>query len=269
MMETKPLIILSVLVLIFALEGIFPHKKGRALRIKHGLPHVLTALLNGILTRLVLAGMTMQVISLADAHSLGLVRMRALPGVARMITVFLLFDIWMYYWHMLNHRLAFFWRFHRAHHADIEMDTTTALRFHPGELILSSCIRLPVIVLIGMNFGELLLFEVMLNLSTLFHHSNLAVPEKWDRMLRVLIVTPNMHRVHHSMEQEETSSNFTSILSLWDRIAGTFRMREDTRTITFGLPSFREARYQRLWGFLITPFHQETGEKNGKRDAPV
>jgi len=253
-MDTKPIIIIAVLVLIFSLEEFIPHLQGRRLRIRHGLPHVLTAVMNGLLTRFFLVGITMQVTSWAQAHSLGLVRMAELPGAARTIVVFLLFDIWMYYWHMANHRLSFFWRFHRAHHSDIEMDTTTALRFHPGELLLSSCIRLPVLILIGMSFGELVLFEVMLNISTLFHHSNLAVPEAWDRLLRVLIVTPNMHRVHHSVERDETNSNYTSLLSLWDRLAGTFRMREDTRTITLGLPSFREEKYQRLWGFLITPF---------------
>jgi sterol desaturase/sphingolipid hydroxylase (fatty acid hydroxylase superfamily) len=253
-MDTKPIIIITVLVLIFTLEGFIPHMQGRRLRIRHGLPHVLTAVLNGLLTRLFLAGITIQVTSWAQAHSLGLVRMVELPGTVRMIIVFLLFDIWMYYWHMANHRFSLFWRFHRAHHTDIAMDTTTALRFHPGELLLSSFMRLPALILIGMSFGELVLFEVMLNISTLFHHSNLALPEKWDSRLRVVIATPNMHRVHHSVERDETNSNYTSFLSLWDRLGGTFRMRADTRTITLGLPSFREEKYQRLWGFLITPF---------------
>ncbi len=252
-MDAKPIIIISVLVLIFTLEGFIPHLKGRRLRFRHGLPHVLIAVLNGLLTRLFLAGITMQVTGWAQAHSLGLVRMAGLPGAARMIVVFLLFDIWMYYWHMANHRFSFFWRFHRAHHSDIEMDTTTALRFHPGELLLSSFIRLPVLILIGMSFSELVLFEVMLDVSTLFHHSNLALPETGDRLLRVLIATPNMHRVHHSVERDETNSNYTSLLSLWDRLAGTFKMRKDTRTITLGLPSYREEKYQRFWGFLITP----------------
>ncbi len=253
-METKPIIIISVLVLIFTMEGFIPHLQGRRLRIRHGMPHVLTAVLNGLLTRFLLAGITMQVISWGKAHSLGLMSLVELPRAAHMIVVFLLFDIWMYYWHMANHEFSFFWRFHRAHHSDIEMDTTTALRFHPGELVLSSFIRLPVLVLIGMNFGELVLFEVMLNISTLFHHSNLALPETGDRLLRVLIVTPNMHRVHHSVDPDEKKSNYTSFLSLWDRLGGTFRVREETRTITLGLPTFREEKYQRLWGFLITPF---------------
>jgi sterol desaturase/sphingolipid hydroxylase (fatty acid hydroxylase superfamily) len=133
------------------------------------------------------------------------------------------------------------------------MDTTTALRFHPGELILSTFVRLPVIILLGMSFAQLALFEVLLNISTLFHHSNLGVPEKWDRRLRVAIVTPNMHRVHHSIEVFETNSNYTSLLSFWDRLYQSFRMREDTLTITIGLPRFRETKWQRFWGFIITP----------------
>jgi sterol desaturase/sphingolipid hydroxylase (fatty acid hydroxylase superfamily) len=253
-MDFKPIIIISVLVILFLLEGFAPHMQGRRMRIRHGLPHVMTAVLNGLLIRFFLIGITMKVLGWAQAHSLGLARMAELPHAARILVVFLLFDIWMYYWHMANHEFAFFWRFHRAHHSDVEMDTTTALRFHPGELTLSSFIRLPVLILIGMNFGELVLFEVMLNISTLFHHSNLALPETWDRLLRVLIVTPNMHRVHHSVEPDDKKSNYTSLLSLWDRLGGTFRVREDTRTITLGLPSYREEKYQRLWGFLITPF---------------
>jgi sterol desaturase/sphingolipid hydroxylase (fatty acid hydroxylase superfamily) len=253
-MDTKPYAILTALIIIFTLEGIFPHMQGRRLRLKHAFPHMLTALMNGILTRLLLSGITLKAISWVGVRSPGLLGMVDLPSPARTAAVFLLFDIWMYYWHMMNHRIPLLWRFHRAHHADTEMDTTTALRFHPGELVLSTFARIPVILVIGMSFTELALFEVLLNISTLFHHSNLAIPEKWDRLLRTFVVTPNMHRVHHSVERVELDSNFTSLLSLWDRLARTFRTREDTRSIIFGLPRFREERFQRLWGFLITPF---------------
>jgi sterol desaturase/sphingolipid hydroxylase (fatty acid hydroxylase superfamily) len=253
-MDTKFLSIAAVLLVLFTLEGVIPYMQGRTQRLKHAIPHVLVAIGNGALTKLALSAMTMQAISVAEGHSFGLMRMIALPATLRGIVVFILFDIWMYYWHMANHHIGFLWLFHRAHHADIEMDTTTALRFHPGELVLSTFIRLPVIMLIGMSFPELVLFEVMLNSSTLFHHSNVALPKTWDRMLRILIVTPDMHRVHHSVDLEEMNSNFTSLLSFWDRLGHTFRMRSDTRSIRFGLPFFREAKYQRLTGFLITPF---------------
>jgi sterol desaturase/sphingolipid hydroxylase (fatty acid hydroxylase superfamily) len=253
-MDLKPLFIVVTLVAIFLLEGVFPHFRGRAHRFTHAFPHVITAVLNGLLTRFVLAGVTIGTIAWAETHSLGLTHMLPLSSNAERVVVFILFDVWMYFWHMANHRIGFLWRFHRAHHADTEMDTTTALRFHPGELIISSFVRLPVVIAIGMSFTDLVVFEVLLNISTLFHHSNLAVPEKWDRVLRAVIVTPNMHRVHHSVELPETNSNFTSLLSVWDRMARTFKIRGDTRGITLGLPEFRETRFQRLRGFLITPF---------------
>ncbi len=252
-MDKKPLLIFIALVVIFVLEGIVPHYRGRTSRLRHAFPHILTALLNGLLTRFVLAGMTLQVINWAESNALGLTRWFSFSLYTETVIVFVLFDIWMYLWHRLNHRVGFFWRFHRAHHADIEMDTTTALRFHPGELVLSTFIRMPVLVLLGMSFVQLVFFEALLNLSTLFHHSNLDVPERWDRLLRMAIVTPNMHRVHHSAEPAETNSNYTSLLSVWDRLYRSFRSREDTRLITIGLPRFREAKWQQLWGFLITP----------------
>ncbi len=252
-MDTKLILIVTAVALIFSLEGVFPHYRGRAARVRHAVPHFITAIMNGLLTRFLLAGLTIAALAWAESKSLGLARVLSLPAVAKLIFVFVLFDNWMYFWHMANHRIGFLWRFHRAHHSDTEMDTTTALRFHPGELVLSTFFRLPVVILIGMSFTQLVLFEALLNVSTLFHHSNLAVPEKWDRVLRTFMVTPNMHRVHHSVELSETNSNFTSLLSVWDRVFRSFRTRKDTHTITIGLPSFREIEYQRLWGFLITP----------------
>jgi len=255
-MDNKPLFISIAVLVIFVFEGLFPHYQGRTARLKHAFPHVLTAIINGLLTRFVLSGVTIMMIALAEDHSLDLLRSASRTAIVRLILVFVLFDVWLYFWHMANHRIGFLWRFHRAHHADIAMDTTTALRFHPGELILSTFFRLPVVILLGMSFAQLVLFETLLNLSTLFHHSNLAVPEKWDRSLRTIIVTPNMHRVHHSVDYSEMNSNFTSLLSIWDRICRTYRTHQDTSTITIGLSTFREIRYQRLYGFLITPFQK-------------
>jgi sterol desaturase/sphingolipid hydroxylase (fatty acid hydroxylase superfamily) len=251
-MDKKPIVIIALFV-IFLLEGVLPHYRSRTARLRHALPHVITAILNGLLTRFALAGLTITAIGWAEGNVLGLAYWLPVSPYAQTAIIFVLFDIWMYIWHRANHRIGFLWRFHRAHHSDIEMDTTTALRFHPGELVLSTIIRLPMIILLGMSFGQLVFFELLLNLSTLFHHSNLALPEQWDRLLRVVITTPNMHRVHHSQELAETNSNYTSLLSIWDRLFLSFRLRKDTQTITLGLPQFREEKWQRLWGFLITP----------------
>ncbi len=253
-MDYKLISIVAAVTSIFILEGLFPHYPGRSKRLAHAFPHVFTAVFNAFLTRLLLAGLTITVTGWAVVNSFGLQSSLVLGPVAGIVVVFLLFDIWMYFWHMANHRISFLWRFHRAHHSDTAMDTTTALRFHPGELVLSTFARLPALVLIGMSFSQLVIFETLLNVSTLFHHSNLGVPEKWDRLIRIFIVTPNMHRVHHSVVMNETNSNFTSLLSVWDRLYKTFRTREDTRAITLGLPVFREEKWQRAWGFFITPF---------------
>ena len=254
LMAIKPLLIFLTLTAIFALEGAFPHYKNRSHRIHHAFSHLLTAVFNGLLTRLVLAGLTIQALDWGARERLGLVQALQVPFYLKTAIVFVLFDIWMYFWHRANHRIRFFWLFHRAHHADTDMDTTTALRFHPGELVLSTFIRMPVLILLGMSFAELVLFETLLNTATLFHHSNLAIPEKWDRLLRTVMVTPNMHRVHHSVAIGETNSNYTSLLSVWDRLFRSFRKRKDTLAITLGLPSFREEKWQKLWGFLVTPF---------------
>lgn len=252
-MDTKLFIMISALALIFTLESFIPHYKGRTARIKHAFPHFTVAIINGLLTKFLLTGLTLAALAWAESNALGFSHALPLTPAAKWILAFVLFDIWMYWWHLANHHFEFLWRFHRAHHSDTEMDTTTALRFHPGELILSTFFRLPVLILIGMSFSQLLVFETTLSVSALFHHSNLAIPEKWDRMLRAIIVTPNMHRVHHSAIGAETNSNYTSLLSVWDRLFRSFRIREDTHTITIGLQSFREAKYQRLWGFMITP----------------
>jgi len=242
-----------VLLCIFILEGLFPHYPGRTARLRHAAPHVLTALLNGLVKWGVLSGLTITAIAWGEGRSLGLARLLPFTYAARTAAVLALFDLWVFLWHRANHRVRFLSLFHRAHHSDTAMDCTTALRFHPGELILSAFIRLPAVLLLGLTFPQLCLYELVLNLSILFHHSNLAVPKAWDRALSALIVTPDMHRVHHSTEAAETNSNFSSVLSVWDRLAGTFRTREDTRGITLGLPVFREAKWQRFRGILITP----------------
>lgn len=253
-METKIFLTVAAVTAIFLLEGAFPHYPGRVRRLAHAYPHVITALLNGVLTGMFFAGMTAWAVNFSGARSAGLLHIISLPEPVSSIAAFILFDIWMYFWHMANHRVAFLWLFHRAHHSDVDMDTTTALRFHPGELLLSSIARMPVIALIGMDIGQIVIFETALNVSTLFHHSNLRIPEQWDRAIRFVLVSPNMHRVHHSIVFSEVNSNFTSILSVWDRLFGTYRSRKDTLSITLGLTSLRDPKWQRLAGFLITPF---------------
>ncbi len=210
--------------------------------------------INGLLMGLFFSGITMVVIHLTQANRWGFLHVLGDAGIERGVLAILLFDLWMYLWHRANHRISFLWRFHRTHHSDTEMDSTSALRFHFGEIVFSSILRLLVIPLIGISYAELLIYEIILQPIIIFHHSNIALPEKIDRVLRAVIVTPNMHRVHHSQIQTETDSNYSSIFSWWDRLAGTFKRREDTKAIVFGLTYFRKPQWQSFLGMLRTPF---------------
>lgn len=248
------LIIILLLGTFFWVEGRYPHFRGRFDRLDHAISNLLIAALNGLLGIVFFAELTLRTIDWAEMNSFGLLRLIDIGTYKEGIAAFLLFDLWMYSWHVVNHRIPLLWRFHRLHHSDLEMDTTTALRFHPGEIIFSSLLRLVVIPVLGMSFLHLLIHELLLYTIILFHHSNIGLYEKWDRMMRVFIVTPNMHRVHHSQEWDETNSNYSSVLSIWDRLFRTFRKRDDTLTIRFGLMIFQESKWQRLRGMLITPF---------------
>ena len=252
-MYTRLTISILLLLAIFWLEGVFPFFKGRKHRIKHAFPNIVFASLNGIISGFIFAWLIITAINWANFNCFGLLHTINIPLYIKGTVAFVLFDLWMYVWHLLNHRIFFLWRFHRVHHADLEMDTTTALRFHPGEIIFSSMSRLVVIPLLGISFAHLIIYEMALQTIILFHHSNVGLPEKWDRIFRSVIVTPNMHRVHHSQEGFEFNSNYSSIFSFWDRLNHTFRKREITHAIRYGLRIFQESKWQRLWGMLITP----------------
>ncbi len=154
----------------------------------------------------------------------------------------------------MNHRIQFFWKFHRVHHSDPNMDVTTANRFHTGEIIFSSIFRTGIIVLIGLHIWELLVYEILLIIVVQFHHANIGVPEKLDRFLRIFIVTPAMHKVHHSRKQSETDSNYSSLFSFWDRICKTFNLNEDPHSIHIGLDDFDSEEDQKVKGLFWMPF---------------
>lgn len=165
-------------------------------------------------------------------------------------------DLWTYFWHRANHRVPLLWRFHRMHHSDENMDVTTATRFHIGEIAISTAVRLGPVVLVGIPAEAILTYDVALLLVTQFHHANIGLRERLDRRLRYVIVTPNMHRVHHSQQRHETDSNYASVLSLWDRWFRTYREREDYRSIRYGLKMMVGDHFQSLRGMLDTPFRE-------------
>ena len=195
--------------------------------------------------------------SRAAAAEFGLLHRFTLSIWLHALLAILLLDCWTYWWHRANHEIQFLWRFHRMHHSDPWMDVSTARRFHPGEILFSSLLRLPLIFLLDIHLWELLLYGTLMGVIVDFHHSNIALSKRIDRWLCLLIPTPAMHKVHHSIIQRETNSNYTSLLSVWDRLFGSFRLRSNISKIKFGLDDWSDPEYLTLKGMIKTPFFRD------------
>ncbi|GAC1535368.1 MAG: hypothetical protein NVS2B9_00550 [Myxococcales bacterium] len=191
--------------------------------------------------------------TLAEAHrqGFGLLRWLGLPRWLSVGVGIVLLDYSLWAWHLANHRVPLLWRFHAAHHLDEDLDASTALRFHPGELLLSVPFRALQVAIIGVDVPTLFAWETALLVATELHHSNVRLPLDFDRALRLLLVTPRMHGVHHSVVASEVNSNFGTLLTVWDRLHRTFVHGVPQRQIVIGLPGRREGG---LLGALSFPF---------------
>lgn len=176
--------------------------------------------------------------SVVEGKNIGILKLFNLPRPVETALAVLLLDYTTYVWHILTHKIPFLWRFHRVHHADRDMDASTALRFHFGENLISVIFRAGQIFVIGVSPEALRIWQTMFFASVVFHHSNLRLPGEIDERLSRLIVTPRLHGVHHSEIREEADSNFSSGLTIWDRIHGTFRDEDTTRELVIGVPGF-------------------------------
>ncbi len=216
---------------------------------------------DSVVLRLVFPILAVGVAGLAQTRGWGLFHWLEAPFWLACAASLLLLDLAIYAQHVIFHKVPALWRLHRMHHTDLDFDVTTALRFHPLEIVLSMLIKLTVVVLLGTPPVAVLLFEVILNATAMFNHGNVRLPERLDRALRWLLVTPDMHRVHHSVRPEETDSNFGFNLPWWDRLFGTYR---DQR-MTIGLEYFRDWRATKLYGLLMQPF-MNTGPTGSRSD---
>jgi sterol desaturase/sphingolipid hydroxylase (fatty acid hydroxylase superfamily) len=191
----------------------------------------------------------------------GLLNSLVLPPWAAFVVSVLLLDLAIYLQHVIFHAVPVFWRLHRMHHADREFDVTTGARFHPLEILLSMGIKLAVVAALGASAAGVLVFEVLLNATSMFNHGNVRIAAPLDRVLRWLVVTPDMHRVHHSIEPAETNSNFGFNLPWWDRVFGTYRAQPAAghEGMTIGIEQFRARRELRLDRMLLQPLRGEPG----------
>jgi sterol desaturase/sphingolipid hydroxylase (fatty acid hydroxylase superfamily) len=195
--------------------------------------------------------------ALVERRRWGLLKVARLPAWLEVAVACVLLDYTLYLWHVLTHRVPFLWRFHVVHHADLDLDTTTALRFHFGELALSVPWRAVQIILIGVSPRALSVWQTLLMVSILFHHSNTRLPVRVERRLNHFIVTPRMHGIHHSTVREETNSNWSSGFTLWDRLHGTLRLDVPQASIDIGVPTYRDPREVGLADILSMPFGEE------------
>ena len=190
----------------------------------------------------------------AEVRNFGLVRIFGLPAWIEIPVTLLALDYTLYWWHLLNHRVAFLWRFHQPHHTDRDMDASTALRFHFGEVVLSTGWRAAQIVLIGVSPLAYSIWQIALILSILFHHSNLKLNKNVERLLGFVLVTPRMHEIHHSNIHSDSDSNWSSGLSLWDRLHGTLCEHEPSTNITIGVPAYSDEKDVVLTKVIKMPF---------------
>ena len=213
-------------------------------------------ILDTVLVRLVFPTTAMGLALVAEARGWGLFYALGLPTWVTVPLAVMALDLAIYLQHVLFHAVPTLWRLHRMHHADLELDATTGTRFHPIEIILSMGIKLGVVAALGAPAVAVLAFEVLLNVTSIFNHSNVRMPTWLDRGLRWIVVTPDMHRVHHSILASETNSNFGFNLPWWDRLFGTYRDQPAAGHLgmTIGIEQFREVAEQRLGRMLTQPF---------------
>ncbi len=216
------------------------------------------SVVNGLAYHWLFAGaITLLLVSTAR-NDQGLLNLLALPAWLKIVLGILLLDFSIYLWHLLNHALPLLWRFHRVHHCDLNMDVSTANRFHPGEILLSGLVRLAVIHTLGVPLTAYLLFELLVNLSIQFHHSAVRVNHAFERLWALLLVPPFLHRIHHSVKIRERDANYGVIFSLWDRLLGTLVTEVDQAGIVIGLGSHRDVDRLGLFQLLVMPFTRRT-----------
>jgi len=254
----KRLMPIGLLALFWAWETWRPYFGHRAERWPHAARNLGLALVNTVLLGLLFGTATATVAAYAEERQLGLLRALTDNATGRFVMALVLLDAWMYCWHRANHAVPLLWRCHRTHHSDPHMDVTTATRFHLGELLGAASARLVLIPALGFEVWQLVTYDLLLLAVTQFHHADISLG-RWERWLRLVLVTPDLHKVHHSAWQPETDSNYAVVLSVWDRLAGTLRLRANPRTIVFGLEECAGPRWQSWWGLWRTPFLTAAG----------
>jgi len=254
---------IGLLILLVSLEWVLPRKPRERTRAGRWLSNSAIIIIDTLLLRILFPTAAIGAALWAENAGIGLLNYVALPTIVSVLIAIVVLDFAIWLQHLSFHHVPWLWRLHRMHHTDIDVDVTTAVRFHPLEMVLSMLIKLLVVVILGAPAAAVLIFEVLLNATSLFNHANIKLPRPVDAALRWLIVTPDMHRVHHSIKKIETNSNFGFNLTWWDRLFGTYRAQPQAghEKMQLGIERFREASDNRIGQLLIQPFrHSANGQ---------
>ena len=243
----------GVLLLLIAAERLIPWDQPHPLGWRRWLPNLGLVAVGSVLVRFSLPLVAVGAAIWAQAQGIGLMNWAGLPLWAGIPLTIILFDLIIYFQHRIFHAVPVLWRLHRVHHADPEMDATTGVRFHPVEIWISMLVKIAFAVALGAPPEGIIAFEIILNAASLFEHAAIRIPPRLDRALGWVIVTPNLHRIHHSEREEETNSHFGFCLSVWDRIFGTWRGRW-VGELVLGVRGYRALERQGLWALLRQPF---------------
>ncbi len=214
--------------------------------------------LNSLIVRLIVPFTAVGVAIYAEKNQFGLLNYLPLPLIAEVIISVLMMDLLIYGQHVVFHHVPLLWRLHKVHHIDQEIDVTTGLRFHPVEILLSTLIKCASVILLGVPVMAVVIFEILLNGTAMFNHGNISLPKMFDNVIRLFVVTPDMHRVHHSVIPHEINSNFGFNMPWWDRIFGTYQAQPEQghKKMDIGLKDYRTANKTGLRALLIIPFRR-------------
>lgn len=254
----------GVLLLCTLWENVLPRKVLTVSRAFRWVNNLSLVALNSVVIALVLPIAAFQAAVIASEHQWGLFQVLSLPDWLNVLLSIILLDFVIYVQHVIFHRIPVLWKLHRMHHADLDIDVTTGARFHPIEILISMVIKIGAVFMLGVSPIAIVMFEIILNASAMFNHSNAKLALPVDAWLRKAIVTPDMHRVHHSVIQRETHSNFGFFLSVWDRMFSTYRAQPELghEHVVIGLPDIRDKQEQRLDKLLTQPFRYRVKTKN-------
>ena len=257
---TEPQIRLAIFLTLFAvlagLEFFAPRRELRVARSRRWLTNWIIAIIDSALVRLLFVGAAVGAATWATSANIGLFNLVRLPNWFELLVSFIVLDFAIWLSHVASHKIPILWVVHRMHHSDIDIDVSTAIRFHPIEIILSMVWKIVVVVSLGAPAVAVLIFEIVLNGAAMFNHSNVRLPLFLDRILRWIIVTPDMHRVHHSVINRETDSNYGFNLAIWDRVFGTYvdQPEKGHAKMKIGLSDWQDERPVRLVWTLAIPF---------------